>query len=280
MLRHTLARALCVPLLLLATATPSSAQFDFGAVFQRAQMIAHQVTQISNQVRQIRGMARQLSELEDQLDLMERSARGEIDALVEPFSDLAADPVGLVRDGLAWRSDFTGGARGMVDAVRDMGGGRSFTGLWRTAQGTADRVGEADILALYTDHPPRAGARALEDYRRGRGAADRQRVLDYATLDAAAELASTVESAQGSFADLTANRNLSRAHVSRCVHWLIGLPASEMPPELPQTCGASNGPPSAGLVAPQCPERARRGRPPALATADRILAFMSDYYAA
>ena len=209
MLRRTLARALCVPLLLLATAAPASAQFDFGAVVQRAQMIAHQVTQISNQVRQIRSMARQLSELEDQLDHMERAASGEIDALLEPFSDLAADPVGLVRDGLAWRSDFTGGARGMVDAVRDMGGGRSFTGLWRTAQGTADRVGEADILALYTDHPPRAAARALEDYRRSRGAADRQRVLDYATLDAAAELASTVESAQGSFADLTANRNLS-----------------------------------------------------------------------
>ena len=34
-------------------------------------------------------------------------------------------------------------------------------------------------------------------------------MLDYATLDAAAELAETVESAQGSFAGLTANGNLS-----------------------------------------------------------------------
>ena len=34
-------------------------------------------------------------------------------------------------------------------------------------------------------------------------------MLDYATLDAAAALAATIESSQGSFADLTANNNLS-----------------------------------------------------------------------
>ena len=83
---------LFVPLLMLASAAPASAQFDLGAVFQRAQMIANQVTQIANQVRQVRAMTRQLSELEDQLDHMERAARGELDALIEPFSELVADP--------------------------------------------------------------------------------------------------------------------------------------------------------------------------------------------
>ena len=207
--RRIFVPALLTALLALASPAPASAQFDFGSWLQRAQIIANQITQISNQVRQIRSMARQLSELEDQLDHMERAARGRINALVEPFSDLAADPVGLVRDGLGWRSDFTGAARGTVDAVRDFGSGRSFTGLWRTARGTADRVSEADILALFRDHPPEVAARALENHRRARVAADRQRVLDYATLDAAAALAGTVESAQGSFADLTANGNLS-----------------------------------------------------------------------
>ena len=201
--------ALLVPLLTLAHPTPASAQFDFGSWFQRATIIANQITQISHQVSQIRSMARQLTELEDQLDHMERAARGEIDALLQPFSDLAADPVGLVRDGLGWRSDFTGQARGTVDAVRRFGNGRSFTNLWRTAHGTADRVTEADILGLFRDLPPQAALRAAEDYRRVRDAADRQRVLDYAALDAAAQLAGTIESAQGSFADLTANGNLS-----------------------------------------------------------------------
>ncbi|MDE2784438.1 MAG: hypothetical protein OXK77_15905, partial [Gemmatimonadota bacterium] len=140
---------------------------------------------------------------------MERAAKGEIDALLRPFSDLAADPVGLVRDGLAWRSDFAGAARGTVDAVRDFGNGRSFTGLWRTAYGTADRVTDADILALFANLPPEAATRALEDHRRTREAADRQRVLDYALLDAAAALTGTIESAQSSFAGLTANGNLS-----------------------------------------------------------------------
>ena len=207
--RRIFVPALLTALLMLASAAPASAQFDFGSWLQRAQIIANQITQISNQVRQIRSMARQLSELEDQLDHMERAARGRIDALVEPFADLAADPVGLVRDGLGWRSDFTGAARGTVDAVRDFGSGRSFTGLWRTARGAVDRVSEADILALFRNHPPGVAARALENHRRARVAADRQRVLDYATLDAAAALAGTIESAQGSFADLTANGNLS-----------------------------------------------------------------------
>ncbi len=201
--------ALLVPLLALAAPAPASAQFDFGSWIQRATIIANQITQISHQVSQIRSMARQLTELEDQLDHMERAARGEIDALLQPFSDLAADPVGLVRDGLGWRSDFTGQARSTVDAVRAMGSGRSVTALWRSAHGTADRVREADILDLFRNLPPQAATGALEDYRRAREAADRQRVLDYAALDAAAALAGTIESAQGSFADLTSNRNIS-----------------------------------------------------------------------
>ncbi len=204
-----LAPALLVPLLTLAIPAPASAQFDFGAVFQRAQMIANQIAQISNQVRELRSMARQLARLDSQLDHMRRAARGELNALAQPFSDLAADPVGLVRNGVAWRSDFTGTAQGTVDAVRRFGTGGSFTDLWRAAHGTADRVSEAGILSLYRNLPPQAATRAAEDYRRAREAADRQRVLDYAALDAAAALAETIENAQGSFAGLTSNRNLS-----------------------------------------------------------------------
>ena len=209
-MRHRiLIAALLVPLLTLADPAPASAQFDFGSWFQRATIIANQITQISHQVTQIRSMARQLTELEDQLDHMERAAKGEIDALLRPFSDLAADPVGLVRNGLGWRSDFTGPARGTVEAVRRFGTGGSFTDLWRSAHVTADRVSESDILALYRNLPPQAATRATADYRRAREAADRQRVLDYAALDAAAALAETIESAQGSFGDLTSNGNLS-----------------------------------------------------------------------
>jgi len=216
---RTLALALLLPLLTLAAPKPASAQFDFGGMVQRATIIANQITQIRNQFRELRSMASQLTELEDQLEHMERATRGEIDALLQPFSRLAARPVGLVRNGLSWGSDFQGTARQTVDAVRRMGsGGRSFTALWRSAQSAADRVSEADVLALFRHLPPQAARRAAEDYRRARLAADRQRVLDYATLDAAAELAETIESAQGSFAGLTANRNLSREHVSRCAH--------------------------------------------------------------
>ena len=248
--------ALLVPLLAFADPAPASAQFDFGSWFQRATIIANQITQISHQLTQIRAMARQLTELEDQLDHMERAAKGEIDALLQPFSRLAADPVGLVRNGLRWQSDFTGPARATVDAVRRFGTGGSFTDLWRTAHGTADRVTEADILDLYRRLSPRAATQAVEDYRRARETADRQRALDYAALDAAAALAETIESARGSFSGLTANGNLSRGHVSRCVPWLIGSRAFEMPPELPQTCSCPQHP----SATPRCPSGAGRVR--------------------
>ena len=48
---------------------------------------------------------------------------------------------------------------------------------------------------------------------------------------------------------IVGNGNLSREHVSRCVHWLIGQHAADMPPELPQTCSCLQQPPSARLVA-------------------------------
>ncbi len=141
----------------------------------------------------------------------------------------------------------------------------------------ADRVGEADILALFRDHPPEAAARAAEHFRRAREAADRQRVLDYATLDAAAELAQTIQSAQGSFADLTANGNLSRAHVSRCVHWLIGSQASEMPQSCPKRAVASYTTVSDASLPFRSWAPCGGAPSPRLAMATQVLAFMSEY---
>ena len=209
-MRHrSLTTALLVSVLMLASAGPANALFDIGGVIQRAQMIVNQATQIANQIRQMRTMTRQLTELEEQLDYMKEAARGEVDALTRPFAELAAGSIGLVGDGLGWGSDFTGAAGELVEAVRDMGSGSSFTDVWRSAQGVADQVSEADILELFRNRPAEASSRAVEDYRQAKEAADRQRVLDYAMMDAAGALASTVESAQSSFDDLTANGNLS-----------------------------------------------------------------------
>ena len=209
-MRHrTLTTAFLVALLMLTSAGPANAFFDIGGAIQRAQMIVNQATQIANQIRQMRTMTRQLTELEEQLDYMKDVARGEVDALIEPFAELAAGSIGLVGDGLDWGSEFSGAAGELVDAVRDMGSGDSFTDVWRSAQGVADQVSEADILELFRNRPAEASSRAVEDYRQAKEAADRQRVLDYAMMDAAASLASTVESAQGSFDELTVNGNLS-----------------------------------------------------------------------
>ena len=208
-MRHPILTTVLVLSLILTNAGPANALFDISGAIQRAQMILNQVTQISNQVRQMRTMTRQLTELEEQLDYMKDVARGEVDALIEPFAELAAGSIGLVGDDLDWGSEFTGAAGELVDAVRGMGSGDSFTDVWRSAQGVADQVSEADILELYRNRPAEVSSRAAEEYRQAREAADRQRVLDYAMMDTAASLASTIENAQGSFDDLTANGNLS-----------------------------------------------------------------------
>ena len=77
-------------------------------------------------------MTRQLTELEEQLDYMKEVARGEVDGLIEPFAELAAGSIGLVGEGLDWGSEFSGAAGELVDAVRGMGSGDSFTDVWRS----------------------------------------------------------------------------------------------------------------------------------------------------
>ena len=209
-MHHRILTALLIPVLVLINTQPAEA--IFGAItgtIQRAQMIANQVTQISNQLRQVSTMTRQLSELEDQLTHMKQAALGEVNALTSPFTDLAASSIGLVGEGLSWGSDFTGAAGELVDAVRDMGNGSSLTGIWRSTQSTADQVHEQDILDLFSTHPAEVSTRAVERYRTARDAVDRQRVLDYATLDAAAALAEAIQNAQESFDTLKNNGNLS-----------------------------------------------------------------------
>ena len=61
---------------------------------------------------------------------------------------------------------------------------------------------------------------------------------------------------------LDGNGNPSREHVSRCVYWLIGSQASEMPPELPQTCS--------------CPRQRRLVAPPVLGACTERVAEAGD----
>ena len=164
-MRHPILTTVLVLSLMLTSVAPAEAFFDISGAIQRAQMIVNQVSQIANQVRQLSAMTRQLTELEEQLDYMKEAARGEVDALIEPFAELAAGSVGLVGDGLDWGSEFTGAAGELVDAVRGMGNGDSFTDVWRSAQGVADQVSEADILGLFRNRPAETSTRAVADYR-------------------------------------------------------------------------------------------------------------------
>ncbi len=199
----------CLLALAIVAPAPARAQFDFGAWMQRAQIVANQVAQLANDVRSLSEMGRQLTQLERQLTHMTQAARGELGALARPFADLAAGPVDRVGDRSRWRSDFSGAALETARALGALGDGGSLADLQRRERRAADRLDEAGLLELYGDRPPAAAARALADHRRARAAADRRRAFDRAALEAADALAATVESARASFAELTANANLS-----------------------------------------------------------------------
>ncbi len=206
-----LATFMLVPLILFVSIAPTHAFVGgiTGAI-QRAQIIANQITQIAVEVSEVAAMADQLNELQDQLTHMKEAALGQVNALTQPFADLASAPATIVSDGINWGSDFTGESQQLVSAVTDMGqNGTSITQLWRNRLAQADVVGEQDILALFTNHPPEAAGRVLENYRATRQQADNRRVLDYTTLDAAAALTQAIQDAQGSFATLRNNTNIS-----------------------------------------------------------------------
>ena len=99
-------------------------------------------------------MTRQLTEFENQLEYMQ-----EVDPVAGPFSELAAGSIGLVGDGLVWGSEFTGSVGELVDAVRDMGSGGSFTDVWGSAQDLADLVSEASSIRTATGRSRRLYAR-------------------------------------------------------------------------------------------------------------------------
>ena len=202
--------ALMLPALLFASVQDGQAILGvITSAAQRAIIIAQQLTQIGHQISTLREARESVDNLEDTLEQMRDEALGEIGALSDAFAELSSAPASLLGSGgLSWASDFSGEVLPVVQALSSLGGaGDVLTNQWRQQLADADNVNASDILALFDD--PDVGAEAVAALEARRIDGDRQRVYDYAAMDAAERLAETLEAAQLSLAGVRGQTNLS-----------------------------------------------------------------------
>ena len=182
---------------------------DISAPVQRAVMIANQATLIANQVAQLTTMNGQLDKLSEQFTHIKDSTLGEIAAITDPFTDLAAVPGQLVGEGMAWKSDFSGAAGELVTSIEQLSNGASITQAMRTRLQNADTTTETDILMIYADFPPELATIAAENYRIHRERGERVVAFNYAVTEAASQATAAINSALNSYDGLRSNNNQS-----------------------------------------------------------------------
>ncbi len=182
---------------------------DVAAMAQRVTIIANQGAQIANQIAQLATLNGQLGKLTEQFEHIKDSTLGQVGAITQPFTDLASVPGQLIGTGMSWKSDFTGTAGELANAVEQMSDGTSITQAMRTRLQTADTTTETDILTAYADFPPELATKAAENYRNQRDSGDQSLVLNYAVSDAAAETTAAIKSAFDAYDGLRSNSNVS-----------------------------------------------------------------------
>ena len=183
---------------------------DPVAKAQRIIMMANQITQISHQVSQLATLTEQLTELKAQYKHIKDATLGQVQALTQPFNQLASQGTGLVSDAMSWKSEFSGIPGQLANAVSDMGSsGTSLTTTWSTLLQQADVVAEADVVQLYSNLPATLSQEAAEGWLKSRERADNKMVMNNAVADAAAELAEALQAAKAAIEALKNQTNMS-----------------------------------------------------------------------
>ena len=101
---------------------------DAAAFAQRVTMIANQGVMLGNQVAQLAAMGGQLTKLTEQFEHIKESTLGQIGAITQPFTDLASVPGQLVGSVMSWKSDFSGVAGELAEAVEQLSDGINHPG--------------------------------------------------------------------------------------------------------------------------------------------------------
>ena len=184
---------------------------DFAALAQRVTIIANQGVQIAHSVTQISKITEQMTEIKNQYAHLKNEALGHVGALTDPFVTLAAVPGRYVKDGLAWRTAYTGTTTaGLIDAFELFSDtGEPMTDYWQTRLDAAPDTTEADVLAEYNGFPVSLADRAAANYRRHRDHGQQQTAQSQIVNTAASDATATVRSARDSFALLRGQTNQS-----------------------------------------------------------------------
>ena len=181
-----------------------------GLVFTDPVAKAQRILVMANQAAQTTQLVDQLTELKAQFQHIKDASMGRIEALTQPFTQLASETTGLVSDGMAWKSRFSGVPGELATAVEEMGSsGTSLTGTWSTWLQQADTVSDADITGLYSDQTQDLAARGRDSWESSRERAEKNVVMNLALADAAAELADTLREAKAALEGLQNQTNVS-----------------------------------------------------------------------
>ena len=171
---------------------------DIGALIQRITMMVNQTTVITNQLTQIRQFSDKLTKMTDQVQHLKEKAMGSYHALTAPFTSLISAKNEVVGTGMSWVGQFQGTAGQIANTYKELSDGVSVRGGWDGLLQTADTVTETDLVDIFANLPPEVGSRAGDLFRQQRESADRQRVLDHALADSAAELIESLKATQES----------------------------------------------------------------------------------
>ena len=204
-MRKVLAWTLLIGLLLplFGVAALAIVVTDVGAKAQRVIILANQATQTTN-------LVDQLTELRAQAQHLKDASMGRVQALTQPFTQLASETTGLVSDGMTWKSQFSGVPGQLANAVEQMGSsGTSLTTTWSRWLQQADTVSVGDITNLYSDQTPDLSNRGRDSWEQSRERAEKNVVMNQALADSAAELATALREAKTALEGLQNQTNVS-----------------------------------------------------------------------
>lgn len=205
----TLVSVLLLPLFV-ASAWAFLPTVDPVAKAQRIVMMANQVRQITAMVTTVTTLTSQLNELKAQYAHIKDATLGQVQALTQPFTQLASETTGLVSDGMAWKSEFSGPPGQLATAVSDMGSsGTSLTTTWRTRLQQADTVTQADVTDLFRYETQDLSDRGRESWKKSRERRDDAVVMNQAVADAAELLAEALHPTKDAIDARKTQTNLS-----------------------------------------------------------------------
>ena len=171
---------------------------------------AQRILVLANQATQTTQLVDQLTELKAQFQHIKDATMGQVQALTQPFTQLASQGTSLVSSGMAWKNQFSGVPGQLATAVSDMGrSGTSLTTTWTGWLRQADTTSVVDVTNLFSDQTQDLSNWGRDSWEKSRERAEKTVVMNQALADSAAELAKALKEAKLALGGLQNQTNVS-----------------------------------------------------------------------